>query len=262
MAVGVGAQLQLFPEFVGFAVAVHDVQFQRHLADFLGLVARRRVGRFVRNAGMHGVVQVLVEHLPVRTLHDAEDAARDFDLAHRRTVAEIVDGRTHPAQEIPQRRAVLGLAGEHKAPVAFHPGHPAHRERRIRGVVGRAFQALLQRHAQMAAVQLEGPGMVRATEELADTALAVGHHLGALVRATVIQHVHAPVRRAHHQHILVAQARGVIVARPGHLAFMSHVDPGTPVDPLHLQIEDRGIGIDATVHAVAAHHRGQLLFGI
>ncbi|MCY1537995.1 hypothetical protein D9M68_735160 [compost metagenome] len=43
VAVGIGAQFQLFPELIGFAVAVHDVELQRHLADLLGLVAGRGV---------------------------------------------------------------------------------------------------------------------------------------------------------------------------------------------------------------------------
>ncbi|KAG1241073.1 hypothetical protein G6F68_017045 [Rhizopus microsporus] len=114
----------------------------------------------------------------------------------------------------------------------------------------------------MAAVQLEGPGVIRAAEELAHAAFAVGHHLRTLVRATVVQHVHVAVGSAHHQHVLVAQAGGVIVARLGHLAFVAHVDPGAAVDPLHLQIENGGVGVDAAVHAVAAYHRGQLFLRV
>ncbi|KAG0925586.1 hypothetical protein G6F31_018685 [Rhizopus arrhizus] len=123
----VGAQFQLFPELVGFAVAVHDVQLERHFAYLLGLVAGRGIGRFMRHAGMHRVVQVLVEHLPVRALHHPEDAARDLDLAHRGPVAQIVDGRAHAAQEVRQCRAFLRLAGEHEAAVACHARQPARR---------------------------------------------------------------------------------------------------------------------------------------
>ncbi|MCY1537994.1 hypothetical protein D9M68_735150 [compost metagenome] len=74
----------------------------------------------MRDAGVHGVVQVLVEHLPVRPLHDAENAAGHFHLAHRRTVAEIVDGRTHATQERFQLLALRRLAGEHETAVALH----------------------------------------------------------------------------------------------------------------------------------------------
>lgn len=216
----------------------------------------------MRHAGVHGVVQVLVEHLPVRALHHTEDAAGHFHFAHRRAVAQVVDRRAHAAQEFRQALAVARLAGEDEAAIAFHARQAAHGEAGVGGIVGGAFQPLLERHAEMAAIELEGPGVVRAAEELADAAVAVGHHLGALVRAAVVQDVHAAVAGAHHQHVLVAQARGVIVARLGHLAFVADVDPGAAVDALHLQFEDRRVGVQGAVHAVAAHHLAQLLIAI
>ncbi|KAG1318756.1 hypothetical protein G6F63_015070 [Rhizopus arrhizus] len=89
--------------------------------------------------------------------------------------------------------------------------------------------ALLQRDRQQAAVRLEGPGVIRAAEELAGVAAGIARHHRALVRAAVVQHAHALVAVADHHHGLVAHGGGDVVARIGHLAVVADVDPGVGV---------------------------------
>ncbi|MNN60294.1 hypothetical protein D3C81_1754640 [compost metagenome] len=83
VAVVVGAQFELFPEVVGFAVTVHDQQFEGHFTDGFGFATRSVYRRFVGHAGVHGVMQVLVEHFPVRALLNTEDAAGHLDFTDR-----------------------------------------------------------------------------------------------------------------------------------------------------------------------------------
>ncbi|MNS44366.1 hypothetical protein D3C72_768080 [compost metagenome] len=113
----------------------------------------------------------------------------------------------------------------------------------------------------MLAVEFEGPGVIRAAEKFADTAVTVGHQFGALVRAAVVQHADLLVGAAHHDHVLIANARGVIVAGVLHLAYMADVDPGVAVDTLHFQLEQGRVGVDALVNAVLADQGSDLLVG-
>ncbi len=125
-----------------------------------------------------------------------------------------------------------------------------------------AFKTTLERRGEMRAVQLEGPCVIRAAEELSGIAAAVGHQLRTPMRAAVVQHIDRLVRRAHHDHVLIADARRMKVAPIGHLAVMADVNPRMPVNPLHLQLEDFRVGIDRFVYAVVAYQRGDLLVGI
>src|SRR5262249_24085420 len=80
-------------------------------------------------------------------------------------------------------------------------------------------------------------------------ALALVHHLGAAMAAAVEQHVHLAVAVTHHDHGLAAELGGDVIAGRGNLARMPDIEPGAAEDALHLELEDRGIGIDVAVHA-------------
>jgi len=108
----------------------------------------------------------------------------------------------------------------------------------------------------MLAVELERPGVIRATKEFTHTAIAIGHDLSAFVRATVVEHAHAAIAGSSHHHVLRTQARGVVIPRARHLTFVPHIDPGRAVNARHLELENGGIGIDAFMNAVVTNHVG------
>ena len=210
-------------------------------------------GRFVRHHRVRGVVQILEEDLPVGMLPDAEHAARDLDLAGRRTVAEIVDGGLDAAEEGLQVRPVLGEACEDEAAIARLPRQPAHGELRVLHVEAGAVVAVADGHRVQRAVAAVAPAVERAAQELARVAVRERDQLRALVGAAIEQHVDRAVGVADHEHRLPPDQRLVIVAGVRHLARVPDIDPGAAEDALHLEVEDGGVGVDRPMHPVRLH---------
>jgi pyrimidine-nucleoside phosphorylase len=59
-----------------------------------------------------------------------------------------------------------------------------------------------------------------------------------------------PVAGSHHDDRLPAERARDVVARPRDLARVAHEDPPAVEDPLHLVLEDRGIGVERGVDAI------------
>ena len=108
--------------------------------------------------------------------------------------------------------------------------------------------AVGQRQGGLGAVCAEAPGMIRATEEAAGVAAGFRGDAGALVGTAVVQDMDRMVFVADHQHGLGADGGAEIVARVRDLRVMADIDPGVGEQPLHLQGEDFGVGVDVAVH--------------
>jgi hypothetical protein len=93
-----------------------------------------------------------------------------------------------------------------------------------------------------------GPAVI-AAGEFRRVALFGRHHQRAAVGALVADHPHLSVAVAHQHDRLAPHLGGEIVAGVFDLALVADIDPGGLEDPLHLQFEDGGIGIEPTVHA-------------
>src|SRR5262249_37779188 len=99
------------------------------------------------------------------------------------------------------------------------------------------------------AVGVIAPAVIAAAE-LLRIAARVGDDLRPAVGALVVDDVDAAVAVAREQHGLGADARRDEIARVLHLAFMADIDPGALEDALHLERENRWIGIKIAMHAV------------
>ena len=174
----------------------------------------------------------------------------DLDLAERRAVAHVVEGDPRLAEELVERRPLVDQAREHEAAVAADAGGALHAA--VGVVLGhaRAFVALGERDRAHAAVEMEAPGVVRADEGAAGVALEVADDLHAAVRAAVVEHLHAHVGLADHDHRLAADRHRVVVARFRHLRLVAAVDPDALPDALHLAVEDLLVGVDGLVDTV------------
>ena len=106
---------------------------------------------------------------------------------------------------------------------------------------------MVERHRLELAVEVIGPAVI-AAGELRRVALLGRHHHGAAVGALVVHHVQRAVVVAHHHHRLAADLGREIVAGIFHLALVADIDPGRAEQALHLQLEDRRIGVDLPVH--------------
>jgi hypothetical protein len=193
---------------------------------------------------------VLHEELPVRLLDHAVADGHDLHLADRRAVAHVVEGHLGVAEEFEQRRTFARQAREDEAAVAVDARHALHPAVRVVACHVRAFVALGQRDRAHAAVEVEAPRVVRAHEGAAGVSALVADDLHAAVRAPVEEHLHAAVVLSHHQERLAADGDGVVVARRLHLRFVAAIHPHTLEDAVHLEVEDRGVGVDALVHPI------------
>jgi hypothetical protein len=114
----------------------------------------------------------------------------------------------------------------------------------------RALVALGQRDRAHVAVEVKTPGVVGADESAAHVALQITDQLHAAMRTPVVQHLHAAIGLAHHDHRLAADRHRVVVTSRGHLRLVAAINPGALPDLFHLGIEDRLVGVNALVHAV------------
>jgi hypothetical protein len=73
------------------------------------------------------------------------------------------------------------------------------------------------------------------------------------VRALIVDDANRPARLANHHHRLAAEVGREIIAGPAHLTLVTDIDPGDAKDAPHLQLEDRRIGVQATVNASRAN---------
>ena len=60
---------------------------------------------------------------------------------------------------------------------------------------------------------------------------------------------------------LAPHARRVVVAHRAHLALVAEHQPRAAEDALHLELEDRGVGVERAVHAIRLHQHRELLVG-
>src|SRR5262249_19059854 len=121
-----------------------------------------------------------------------------------------------------------------------------------------ALIALVERDRLAAAVGVELPGMIRADDALADVAAAVAVQHVAAVRAAVVEHAHRAVGMADHDHRLATDLYRPVVADLRHLALVPEIGPHLVEDALHLELENRRIGIDAAVNAIGLHRLGDI----
>src|SRR5262249_57603333 len=94
--------------------------------------------------------------------------------------------------------------------------------------------------------------------EFRRVALVGRHDHGAAVGALVVNHAHRALVVAHQHDRLAPHARGEIVAGLFDLALVPDIDPSGIEDPLHLEVEDGGIGVDPTVHATGCDQARKL----
>jgi len=204
---------------------------------------------------MAGVGLVVDQHLPVAAVHVAQHAARDFQAAFRRPVHHVVQRGQRVAEEFLERLALGIQAAEHKAAMVAHVLDGGHALAGFAVFQAGVFVALFQRDRQQAAVGLEGPGVIRAAEELARVAAGLACHHGAFVRAAVVQHANRLVAVAHHHHGLVAHSRGHVVAGIRNLAVVADEDPGVGIQALHFQVEQFLVDEEVLVHLGVAQQR-------
>ena len=249
VAVGRAPQTGVLPDLPGGAVL-------EHLADTdlgVGPRARRRLlargpdRRGVDERRMHGVVVVLEHQLPVALIRVLEHAARDLDLTVGRALDEIVERRPQRTEEVQERWPVGRQRGEEEAAIDVDPRHA--REAAADRLGDRAIVPVGPRHAAEGAVRRVRPAVIRA-DELTRRAGGRLAHARAPVNAAVDEHAHRVVRVADHDHRLAAHPGREEVARAPDLALVSQDEPGAPEDPVHLELEQHGIGVDGTVDAV------------
>jgi hypothetical protein len=70
------------------------------------------------------------------------------------------------------------------------------------------------------------------------------------VGTAVDQHAHGSVGVPGHDHRLPPHARGEEVARIPNLTLVADEKPGAAEDPIHLEVEERGIGVHRPVDTV------------
>ena len=114
-----------------------------------------------------------------------------------------------------------------------------------------AFVAFFKGDCQQATVGFEGPGVVRAAEELAGVALSINGDLRAFVRTPVMQYMDLIVRVAYLNNRLTANLCGEVVTFVWGLALVSDKHPGVGKQVLHFQLINRLAGIYVTVYLMA-----------
>jgi hypothetical protein len=61
------------------------------------------------------------------------------------------------------------------------------------------------------------------------------------MRAAIVEHMNAPIEIADDDHVPPPQPRREEVARDGHLAFVTDIQPGMREQAVHLELEDRRV---------------------
>ena len=110
-----------------------------------------------------------------RNTPPATSTSPTVERSHRLSMDET----TPPRKRCRSGPAVAWL-GNTKPRLTLHAGHAAYREIRVLRVEGGAVLPAFQWRSQVRAIELEGPGMVRATEEFPSVAAAVRQRLGTL----------------------------------------------------------------------------------
>ena len=197
----------------------HQLLDRHRLRLVLRLVRPEPLGRagrgFVRHHRVHGVVQVLDEHLPVAVVHVAQHAADDLQLARRASGPPDSRSTTARRRNIRRSRAVVGEAGRTRSRdrrgcadrrQALAPHHTGR---------SRCWRRRPHRHARSAAVQPVGPGVVGAAEE---SCRHCRDAVATRLRPCASSGCAAPARSrrvAHHHHRLQADRGGEVVAPAG-----------------------------------------------
>ena len=198
---------------------------------------------------------VLDLRLPVGADDVLADAADELDLAVGRAVDEVVDAGGDAVEVFRERGPVGREAGEHEAAIAVHARHAPHRVlRRSEVDVGRI--ALPLRDRGQHPVRAVGPTVIGAAEQARVAALHRAN-LKAAVRAAVEDDVDSSFAVARHQNRLGPDPRGNEVVRCGHLGLVADEHPRATEDLAHLEVEDRGVRVDAAVDAIGAHQGAQ-----
>ncbi|MNJ46292.1 hypothetical protein D3C77_414190 [compost metagenome] len=99
--------------------------------------------------------------------------------------------------------------------------------------------------------------MVRA-DEARSLALFVFAHGGAAVAATVEQHVDVLLAITHHNHRLLADVGGLVVAGFWHFTFVSDPDPGAVEDFLEFGVKQCRVGVQRRVDTISLHQIGRV----
>ena len=97
--------------------------------------------------------------------------------------------------------------------------------------------------------------------ERARVAAVVGAQLRTAMRARIAHDVDAAIVGARHQHLVAAEVGAQEVVRLGDLALVGDEQPGAAENPLHLELENARIGVEAPMHHVGAHQFAQLALG-
>ena len=205
-----------------------------------------------------GVVAVHSHQFPVSEVFGLVGTTVGEYLAGRRGVDQQVEDRRRIAQIGFQRLALLCEAGEHEAAVRadsrrLAQPHFFH--------VKPVAVALFAGHRNQRAGAVVGPAVVPALKELAVSRFGFAY-LGPSMAAPVDQHPHRLVDAAHQQHRRATNRAHLVVTPLGHFALMSDINPHCRKYALHLEFKDRGIGVDARMHASITNQRGERGVGI
>ena len=106
---------------------------------------------------------------------------------------------------------------------------------------------------------MEHPGVIGASNGLTGIAGPGRAKLRTTMRTAVIEHVNLTVMIPGHDQGLPANSREIIVAWLGDLAFMSHIDPGSLKDALHLEVENFGVGIGFPMRPILLDQPGNFM---
>ena len=207
----------------------------------------------MRDHRVAGVGLVLDQHFPVAVVHVTQHAAGNFELPDRRAVDHVVEARQAVAEEFLEPEPRIVEFGKHETAVIVHMPHRGQALAGVALLEAGILIALAQRDREQRPVGLEAPRVIRTAKELAGVAAGLRGDARALVRAAVVQHLHAAVGVAHHQHRLEADSGAEIVARVRHLAVVADIDPGVAEHMFHFEREHLLIDIDVAMHLGLAH---------
>ena len=211
--------------------------------DGVGCLHGGAVGR----TGMHQVVEVLHLEFPVGVAEHTEAAALNHDLAARGAIDQVVEAAGHVAEKIDEIGADRAEIGEDEAAIIGDAGD------RFETPGGAALLpvgiAVAERNRAERAVGVEGPVVIAALKET-DMALLLQADRVAAMRAAIVQHRDVSGIVAGDDDRVAADAAHDVVAGFGDLAGVADEDPGAAEQPVHFEVEDGGVGIDAAMHPV------------
>jgi hypothetical protein len=87
-------------------------------------------------------------------------------------------------------------------------------------------------------------------------------NFGAAMGATIEKDMHFAVAVAGHDYRLTGEFSGEVVSGVGHLARMTDKKPSSAEHPLHLELENLRIGINAAMHAPGLDELGNFFLGM